>query len=165
MSFRRVTGRVFLTSLRCVAGLVFLAACASGPQTVRNDGSITGAAAPQLAVDMFLKAANEKDIQAMGTVFGTKDGPARQTMDRTELEKRLIILSCYFTHDSNRTLGEDRGTDGHRELRVELKKGNMTRQTTFFTIQGPGRRWYVDNIDIAAVRDFCGNPGTGRSGR
>jgi hypothetical protein len=98
-------------------------------------------------------------------VFGTKAGPARETMDRTELEKRLIILSCYFAHDTARTLGEDRGAEGHRELRVELKKGNLTRQTTFFTIQGPGKRWYVDNIDIAAVRDFCGNPGTGRSGR
>jgi hypothetical protein len=154
-----------IVSFTRVAGLVFLAACASGPQTVRNDGSFAGAAAPQLAFDTFLKAANEKDIQAMGTVFGTKAGPARETMDRTELEKRLIILSCYFAHDTARTLGEDRGVEGHRELRVELKKGNLTRQTTFFTIQGPGKRWYVDNIDIAAVRDFCGNPGTGRSGR
>jgi hypothetical protein len=150
-------------SFRRVAGLVFLAACASGPQTVRNDGSLTGAATPELAVDMFLKAANEKDIQAMGTVFGTKDGPARQTLDRTELEKRLIILACYFNNDSHRNLGVDRGTQDHREVRVELKKGNMTRQTVFYTIQGPGRRWYVDNIDIAAVRDFCGNPGTGRN--
>jgi len=165
VSFSKVAGRVFLASLISVAGLVFLAACASGPQTVRNDGSVTGAAAPQLAVDQFLKGANAKDIQAMGTVFGTKDGPARETMDRTELEKRLIILACYFNHDTARTVGEDRGTDGHRELRVELKKGNMTRQTTFYTIQGPGRRWYVDNMDIAAVRDFCGNPGTGRTGR
>ena len=165
MSLIRVADRVVLASLRSVAGLVLLTACASGPQTVRNDGSLTGAAAPQLAVDAFLKAANEKDIQAMGTVFGTKDGPARHTMDRTELEKRLIILSCYFAHDTARTLGEDRGVQGHRELRVELKKGNLTRQTTFFTIQGPGSRWYVDNIDIAAVRDFCGNPGTGRAGR
>jgi hypothetical protein len=152
-----------IVSFRRVAGLIFLAACASGPQTVRNDGSLTGGATPQLAVDMFLKAANEKDIQAMGTVFGTKDGPARETLDRTELEKRLIILACYFNHDSARTLGEDRGTQDHREVRVELKKGNLTRQTTFYTIQGPGRRWYVDNMDIAAVRDFCGNPGTGRN--
>ena len=165
MSFRRVAERVVLASLKSAAGLAFLAACASGPQTVRNDGSVTGAAAPQLAVDHFLKGANAKDIQAMGTVFGTKAGPARETMDRTELEKRLIILSCYFSHDAARTIGEDRGTDGHRELRVELKKGNMTRVTTFYTIQGPGSRWYVDNIDIASVRDFCGNPGTGRSGR
>jgi hypothetical protein len=39
------------------------------------------------------------------------------------------------------------------------------RQTTFYAIRGPGGRWYVDNMDIASVRDFCGNPGTGRSGR
>jgi hypothetical protein len=101
----------------------------------------------------------------MSIVFGTNNGPARETMDRTELEKRLVILACYFNHDTARILGEDRGTGGHREVRVEVKKGNMTRQTTFYAIQGPGRRWYVDNMDIAAVRDFCGNPGTGRSGR
>jgi hypothetical protein len=132
---------------------------------MRNDGQLTGAATAQLAVDQFLRAVNAKDIQAMGTVFGTNKGPARETVDRTELEKRLIILACYFNHDTARTLGEDRGSQGHREVRVELKKGNLTRQTTFYTIQGPGSRWYVDNMDIAAVRDFCGNPGTGRSGR
>jgi hypothetical protein len=152
-------------SFKTVSCLLLLAACATGPQTIGNTGQLTGAATPQLAVDMFLKSANAKDIQAMGTVFGTKDGPARETLDRTELEKRLIILSCYFAHDTNRVIGEDQGAGGHRELRVELRKGNLTRQTTFYTIPGPGRRWYVDNIDIAAVRDFCGNPGTGRSGR
>ena len=152
-------------SFRRVAGLLFLAACATGTQTVANNGQLTGAVTAQLAVQQFLKAANEKDIQAMSTVFGTKDGPARETMDRTELEKREIILACYFAHDTNRILGENSGADGHREVRVELKKGNMTRQTTFYSIQGPGKRWYVDNMDIAAVRDFCGNPGTGRSGR
>jgi hypothetical protein len=103
---------------------------------------------------------NAKDLQAMSTVFGTKDGPARETMDRTELEKREVILACYFNHDSARTLGESGGTGGHREIRVELKKGNLTRETTFYAIKGPGGRWYVDNMDIAAVRDFCGNPGT-----
>jgi hypothetical protein len=152
-------------SFRTITGLLLLTACATGTQTAANSGQLTGAPAAQLAVDQFLRAVNAKDIQAMGTVFGTKNGPARETMDRTELEKRLIILSCYFQHDSARTLGEAAGTAGHREVRVELKKGNMTRQSTFYTIQGPGKRWYVDNMDIAAVRDFCGNPGTGRSAR
>ena len=90
----------------------------------------------------------------MWRVCGRKDGPARVTMDRTELEKREIILACYVNQDSNRILGEEQGIGGHREVRVELKKGNMTRQTTFYAIQGPGRRWYVDNMDIASVRDF-----------
>jgi hypothetical protein len=151
-------------SFRTVAGLLLLAACATGTQTVANNGQLTGAPTAQLAVEQFLKAANAKDIQAMSTVFGTNNGPARETMDRTELEKREIILACYFAHDTARILGEDKGTAGHREVRVELRKGNLTRQTTFYAIQGPGKRWYVDNMDIAAVRDFCGNPGTGRSG-
>jgi len=116
-----------------------------------------------LAVDQFLGAVHARDLQAMSTVFGTSNGPARETMDRTELEKREVILTCYFTNDSYRVLGERSGTGGHREVSVELKKGNITRQTTFYAIRGPGDRWYVDNMDIAAVRDFCGNPGTSRS--
>jgi hypothetical protein len=145
-------------SFRKIAGLLLLAACSSA--TRGGTGALTGAPAPRVAVEEFLRAVNAKDLQAMSTVFGTKNGSARETMDRTELEKREVILACYFAHDSSRILGESAGQDGHRDVRVELKKGNLTRQTTFFTIRGPGDRWYVDNMDIAAVRDFCGNPGS-----
>lgn len=147
-------------SFRKIAGLFLLAACSSATRTAGSGGQLTGAAAPELAVQQFLQAVNAKDLQAMGTVFGTKNGPARETMDRTELEKREIILACYFAHDSSRVISNTPGLQDHRDVRVELKKGNLTRQTTFFTIKGPGDRWYVDNMDIAAVRDFCGNPGT-----
>ena len=146
-------------SFRKIAGLLLLAACSSATRNTGNTGQLTGAAAPGLAVEQFLRAVNAKDLQAMSIVFGTKNGPARETMDRTELEKREIILACYFAHDSARILGDSQGLQGHRDVRVELKKGTLTRQTTFFTIKGPGDRWYVDNMDIAAVRDFCGNPG------
>ena len=149
-------------SFRKVAGLFLLAACSSATQTAANSGELTGAPTAQTAVEQFLSALNAKDLQAMSTVLGTNKGPARATMDRTELEKREIILACYFNNDASRILGESAGTDGHREVRVELRKGNLTRQTTFYAIRGPGDRWYVDNMDIAAVRDFCGNPGTGR---
>ena len=149
-------------SFRIVAGLLFLAACSSATQRGSTNGQLTGAASAQLAVDQFLGAVRARDLQAMSIVFGTSNGPARETMDRTELEKREVILTCYFTNDSYRVLGERSGTGGHREVSVELKKGNITRQTTFYAIQGPGDRWYIDNMDIASVRDFCGNPGMPR---
>jgi len=152
-------------SFRTIAGLLLLAACSTGTQTAANSGQLTGAATPQLAVQQFLRAVNATDLQAMSTIWGTKDGPARETMDRTQLEKREIILAGCFAHDSNRILGEVPGSQGRREVRVQLNKGNLTRQSTFYTIKGPGGRWYVENMDIAAVRDLCGNPGTGRSGR
>jgi len=148
-------------SFRKVAGLLLLAACSSATQ--RNGGQLTGANAPQVATEQFLRAANAGDLQAMSTQWGTKDGPARETMDRTQLEKRLTILACYFKHDSERVVGEAPGAGGRRDVRVELRKGNITRQTTFYTIKGPGDRWYVENMDLAAVRDFCGSSGT--SGR
>jgi hypothetical protein len=143
-----------------VAGLLLVIACSSATQ--RNSGAITGASAPQLATEGFLRAANAGDLQAMSTEWGTKDGPARDNMDRIQMEKRLTILACYFKHDRARIIGEAPGANGHRDVRVELTKGNLTRQTTFYTIKGPGNRWYVENMDIAAVRDFCGNSGGGR---
>ncbi len=145
-----------MVRFRFIAAVVLLSACSSTQQA--PSGQVSGAVSPRLAVEQFLKAAKATDIQAMSAVFGTKAGPARETMDRTELEKRQVILACFFTHDSYRILGEAAGTGGHREIRVELKKGNVTRQPMFYTIQGPSQRWYVDNMDIASVRDFCGNP-------
>ncbi|MEO7823750.1 MAG: hypothetical protein ABIS15_09130 [Gemmatimonadaceae bacterium] len=145
-----------MVRFRFIAAVVLLSACSSTQQA--PSGQVTGAVSPRLAVEQFLKAAKATDIQAMSNVFGTKAGPARGTMDRTELEKRQVILACFFTHDSYRILGEADGIGGHREVRVELKKGNVTRQPMFYTIQGPAQRWYVDNMDIASVRDFCGNP-------
>ncbi|MFN2635764.1 MAG: hypothetical protein ABR585_01890 [Gemmatimonadaceae bacterium] len=150
-------------SSKLIAGLFLLTACASANQSAGPSGQLTGGAAPQVAVEEFLRAVKAKDLQAMGAVFGTSNGPARETMDRTELEKREIILACYFNHDRYRVLGEEAGKTDHRNVRVELRKGDFVRQTTFYVIRGPGKRWYVDNMDIAAVRDFCGNPGTARA--
>ena len=144
-------------SLRKVALLFLLTACSSAG---RNSGPLTGSPAPQLAAEQFLRAANAGDLQAMSAEWGTKDGPARESMDRTQLEKRLTILACYFKHDSARVVGEANGMGGHRDVRVELIKGNLKRLTTFYTIKGPSDRWYVENMDIASVRDFCGNSGT-----
>lgn len=153
-----------MVRLRLIASIALLTACASTPRQTPS-GQVSGAATPRLAVEQFLKGAKETDIQAMSSVFGTKAGPARATMDRTELEKRQVILACFFTHDTYRILGESDGIGGHRDIRVELKKGKVTRQPTFYVIQGPGQRWYVDNMDIASVRDFCGNPDPALRGR
>lgn len=153
-----------MVRLKLIVSVALLSACASAPRQAPS-GQVTGAATPRLAVEQFLKGAKATDIQAMSSVFGTRAGPARETMDRAELEKRQVILACFFTHDSYRILGESDGVGGHRDIRVEIKKGNVTRQPTFYVIQGPGQRWYVDNMDIASVRDFCGNPDPALRGR
>lgn len=113
-----------------------------------------------MAVEDFLTAVRAQDLQAMSAVFGTSRGPSRDNMDREQLEKRLIILQCYFNHDKYRILGENPGETSHRVFAVELTKGRLVRTPHFYTIQGPADRWFVDNMEIAAVKEFCRESGT-----
>jgi hypothetical protein len=148
--------------------MLLITACASAPSanpgsTTPNpvaSGGMSGAAAPRLAVEQFLSAAKAGDLQAMSVVFGTNKGAARDNIQWNELEKREIILQCFFNADSYRIVSEAAGADGHRVVRAELAKGKVLRQPNFFVIQGPEGRWYVDNMEIAVVRDFCGQSPT-----
>ena len=91
-------------------------------------------------------------------IAGTGTNATRETIERTELEKRVIILQCYLQHDSYRVLSEVPGDEGRRVVRVEITRGTQKRQPSLHTVQGPGGRWYVENVELAAVRDFCGLP-------
>lgn len=152
--------RNFLT---ITAATLALAACATTPappSATTADGM--GAAAPRMAVDAFLDAVRTEDLQAMGATWGTAAGPARNTIERTELEKRVIIMQCYLQHDSYRVLSETPGEGGRRVVRVELTRGNNKRQPALYTVPAAGGRWFVESVEIAAVRDFCGTPDPSR---
>ncbi|HUQ19767.1 MAG TPA: hypothetical protein VM099_09160 [Gemmatimonadaceae bacterium] len=123
------------------------------PPTSGNQ--LVGGSTPRLAVEQFLAAVKAQDIQAMSVVFGTSRGPSRDNMDHDQLDKRLVILQCFFNHDAARVYGETPGDDGHRVFTVELTRGRLTRTPHFYTVQGPGGRWFVDNMEISVVREFC----------
>ena len=63
-------------------------------------------------------------------------------------------LQCYFNHDKSQFVQETNGPSGHRLVQFQLSRGSITRAPSFYTIQGPRGRWYVDNMEIAAVRDL-----------
>jgi hypothetical protein len=64
-----------------------------------------------------------------------------------------------FSHDKFHILGESPGDGGHRVIATELTRGTNTRTPRFYVIQGPSNRYYIDNMEIAAVRDFCRGEG------
>jgi hypothetical protein len=158
---------------KLLLALLMLSACtrattttttgAGSPRTTTTGPQLVGAPTSRMAVEQFLAAVRAQDLQAMSVVFGTSHGPSRDNMDREELDKRLIILQCYFDHDKFRMLGENAGEGGHRVFTVELTRGRLTRSPRFYTIEGPGRRWFVDNMEIAAVREFCRESGAMKS--
>jgi hypothetical protein len=117
--------------------------------------NLPGAAAPRQAVERFLGAAKSQDLQVMAIAWGTEKGPARDPFERTELEKRLIVMQGCYDSDRYRILDENPGESGKRVLRVELTKGSVTKTPRFTTVKGPSDRWYVEDADFAAVTALC----------
>jgi hypothetical protein len=104
-----------------------------------------------------LAAVKAQDLQAMSSVWGTDKGLAREQLDRSQLERRLIIMQGCYDHDRYQILDEVPGTGGTRVIRVTLWRGGRTKTTNFAIYRGPSSRYYlnVENADFSAMRDFC----------
>ncbi|HET6680976.1 MAG TPA: hypothetical protein VFG84_07225 [Gemmatimonadaceae bacterium] len=143
-----------------------LAACSSsqsGPSPspspdASGGSSMTGATSSRGAVEQFLAAVRARDLQAISVIWGTEKGPARDQLERTELEKREIIMQDCLVHDQFRILDETTGEGGQRVFRVELTKGAVSATPRFYTVLGPENRWYVLEAEINAARALCNLP-------
>jgi hypothetical protein len=149
-----VRSRAASAALTAVIGIAAACATTATPSSHPTSREV-GAVSAREAVDAFLAAIHAQDLQAMSIVWGTDHGAARDVVNRSELEKREIIMVCFFNHDKASVGADTPGEKGRRIFPVTLTKGSLTRVADFTTVQGPGDRWYVENADILKVRDFC----------
>ena len=119
--------------------------------------SLTGAQTSRDAATMFVDAAKSQDLQAMGSLWGTAKGAARDNMERSVLESRLIILQPCYVADRVQVLDETLGTTPtERKVRLQLTRGTRTKLVEFKTVRGPSSRWYVEDVNYEALQaDFC----------
>ncbi len=134
--------------------LAVVAACGGNRGSVPR-GAVVGAVGARQSVEGFLSTVRSKDIQAMSLIWGTAKGPAREQIDRNELEKRELLLVCYLQHDSFRVVEETSGEGGRSVFKVELQQGSLKRATIFKSIKGPDERWFMEDVDISGMQDFC----------
>ncbi|MEO7996308.1 MAG: hypothetical protein ABI852_02625 [Gemmatimonadaceae bacterium] len=133
------------------------APASNAPAGSANLNAAGGALAPKAAVENFLAAVKNQDLQAMSMIWGNEKGLARDQFSRDELEKRLVIMQCNLNHDSwTYATGLDGTTRaGEQDLRIELRQKNLREQTMVTTVRGPTGRWYVKNVDLTKLGPFC----------
>jgi hypothetical protein len=137
--------------------LVVGAACKSGSGSVAPSGAV-GAVGPKQAVEQFLASIRSEDVQATSIIWGSAKGPARELIrDRSELEKRILVMQCNLNHDSYKILSDLPGEGLKRNIKLELRRGQLTGQTTMVATPGPNQRWFIENTDLAPLRGFCSN--------
>lgn len=135
--------------------LVLGAACKSAGGSGAPVG-VVGATGPRQAAEQFLASIRSEDVQATSIIWGSSKGPARELIrDRVELEKRILVMQCNLNHDSYRIITDVPGEGMKRNLKLELRRGTLTAQTTMVATPGPNQRWFIENTDLAPLRGFC----------
>ncbi len=117
----------------------------------------TGAASPRAAVDKFMGAVKAQDLQALGGIWGTRNGPAREQMDAKQLQERELIMLCYLKHDTYTVLGDAPSLNRDRVFAVEIKYGTITHTGQFAVTSAGDGRFYVQAVtNIQDFQDVCG---------
>jgi hypothetical protein len=101
-----------------------------------------------------MKAVADSNLAAIGTYWGTASGPASETNQPPDWQKRVAVMQAYLKSDSYRITADGPGSDlNHRDVQVEIKRQVCTWSVPFVTVKS-GQRWLVTQVDISAA----GNP-------
>ncbi len=113
---------------------------------------------PDAAVVSFLSAVRAEDIDAMGRLWGTDDGPAADWMDGAELERRLTVMRIYLQHEEYAVVAGARDPtvrlrQGERLVSVRITRNGCT-PVVPFTVTPYRDGWLVRDVKLEAA----GNP-------
>lgn len=120
-------------------------------------GNVTGAESAHAAIEAFMAAIASEDLQAMGAIWGTANGPARSQMGNDELQKRELTMICFLHHDSYKILTDAPTIDNLRTYTVSLKYKSLEHAGQFNVGRASDGRYYVFSVvNIQEFQDFCG---------
>lgn len=130
----------------------------------------------QLSVERFLQAANQRDVEAMGRLFGTEGGSAMETgstfgcmfkkigswfggspcVKRQEVEIRMDAIASVLQHRDYRIVNERRvagRTAPTTEVTVNMTtmQGINVAAVPFEVVRTGEGRWLVQRVDLERV--------------
>ena len=156
-------------------GLLALVALSAASCTQQSSPSAVAPVAAQLSVERFLQAANEHDVDAMGHLFGTHDGPAMNTgstfgcffkkigswfggkscVKRTEVEIRMEAIASIIQHDDYQIVREEavagRTVPARRVLVNLTIEGDQVTNAPFVVVQTGEGRWLVEQVPLEQI--------------
>ena len=130
-------------------GAVLLVSACGG--TVSRDPAVP----PSLALERFLRAANENDLDTMISLFGTREGSVRDDWGKQEADQRMFLLANVLRH-TDYTIGPEQIVPGRRDEAAQFNVRLVTQRDG--TIQVPitlvwsrDRQWLVEDIPVNRI--------------
>jgi hypothetical protein len=164
--------------LRWRLGSLTIAAVVSASASACTTQSAPNAVAPvaaQLSVERFLQAANQRDVDSMGRLFGTAEGPVANTggtfgcffkkigswfggtscVKRVEVELRMDAIASVVQHRDYRIIREEPvagRTAPTRRVIVDFDMGDRAVNAAPFVVVQTGEgRWLVQEVPLETM--------------
>ena len=142
---------------RWIAAALGLAAC-GGAGAGAGAGQVHPANTASAAVQSFMHAVADSNLDAMAALWGTDRGSAARTRQPSDYERRIVIMQSYLSHDDSRILSDTPdGSDARHVVQVQLRRQACTWTVPFTAIRLTDGGWIINQLDLTAA----GNPARG----
>jgi hypothetical protein len=132
--------------------VLLLAACGGGTSAPDATQPVTSAKG---AVQGFMQAVADSNLNKMASLWGTAAGPASKTNIPPDYRRRIAVMQAYLRNQSFRILSDQpQATENRRAIQVELRREACTWSVPFVAIKATDGTWLVTQVDLAAA----GNP-------
>ena len=160
---------------RALASVVLTLIVATGCTSQSGPAAVAPVAA-QLSVERFLQAANQRDVDSMGRLFGTADGSLMDTgstfscffkkigswfgggacAQRTDVELRMDAIASIIQHVDYRIVREEPVAGRVSPTRRVIVDMSMAENRTvagapFIVVQTGAGRWLVEQVPLEQV--------------
>lgn len=101
----------------------------------------------------FLQAAADSNFAGMSANWGTARGPASETGQPADYQRRMVIIQAYLHGSKFRVLSNEPAVDAsnQRVLQVELSRSGCVNVVPFTMVRTGGGRWVVNQFDLEKV--------------
>lgn len=136
-----------------VLAFLSLSAIACGGAAMQ---SATPEVGPTLAIEKFMRAVADSNLNEMANLWGTSSGSAGKTGQPSDYRRRIQIMHAYLRGSTAKVLGVREDQGNKVVMTVELSRPDCRQQVPFTAVRRGQTEWLVEAIDLAVV----GAPGT-----
>lgn len=137
------------------ATIVALAIIGAGCGGQQGSAPTTPVASAEQALREFMRAATDSNLTRMSQLWGASAGPAAETRNPPDYEKRLVVMQVFLRADSSKIVSDMpvTGEDNRRKLHVQIFRQGCMKQipATLLRVKGA---WFVNELDLPSA----GNP-------
>lgn len=133
--------------MRTFAMLFTIALLACGGKAVPV-GMETG---PETALAAFMQAVADSNLNRMAQLWGTERGPAAQTGQPSDYQRRVAVMYAYLRGSSLRVLGEVERQGNTSVLATEVTRAGCVRRVPFTMARTGQGGWLLTNVDLSLI--------------